>query len=51
MSDRSCSVRSGVAGRALQTFDRRGAEERDTEVEGDAGCVTRSVDMRLDLSP
>ena len=51
MSDRSCSVRSGVAGRALQTFDRWAAEERGTEVEGDAGRVRRSFAERLDLSP
>lgn len=50
MSDRSGSVRSSVDGRALQTFDRRAAEERGTEVEGDAGCVTRSFAVRLDLS-
>ena len=50
MSDRSESVRAGVDGRALQTFDRRAAVERGTEVEGDAGCVTRSFAVRLDLS-
>ena len=35
--DLSNGGRSGVTGRALQTFDRRAAEERDTKVADEAG--------------
>lgn len=45
----SSSDRSGIAVRALQTFERRAAEDRDTDVDADDDVEAGSLAARIDL--